>query len=232
MNWADDLGLGYYCYDQFGTGRSAAARAAAPEAMSSPALWSLLLNELRAHLSAVELDSSIIVAHSFGAALYCELVLRWPDFGRAAAVVLSGLCVSRGEFVSTNERRRAELADRYGEDDADSRFSDTYICDPGVLVSSCREALAARPFGNLNMPDSCLEAIGRIDAPVVVTRGERDICSGFQALETKRAARSCAVIEIKGASHYPFLERPEAYFRALSHAIEGLRNEIKENTFR
>ena len=210
---------------------------------------------LRAHLGADRLD---LLAHSAGAALALLYAARHPDRVDSLVLVTPSPRVVGVEVTDDDRRRVAELRrDEPWFPDASAAFdriwsgqateADWTAITPftyGRWDDAAREAdsragaqrnadAAARYYADGAFdPAAVRSALARLSVPVRLVAGEVDV-----ALPPDRAAEyaalfpSAELVVQPGAGHYPWLDDPQAFVRAVegpppphpSHARGGAR---------
>ncbi|KIH83616.1 hypothetical protein UCMB321_2742 [Pseudomonas batumici] len=207
--WCAERSYDCYRYDQF------ACRDRDGFQIDSEQLFAILVEELYRHVSKLKDRDLLIVAHSFGAVLLCEIFQRYEFSQQRIKIVLSGFCPEREEFLQINQKRLESYAREGDERHAENRFFDAHICGKRFMTPEQFQALQVRPMGNVSLRASYLELLGVIRCPVLITYGSEDICSDYQVAKTSEHLVDFRVARFSGAAHYPFIEQTQAYFQEL-----------------
>lgn len=207
--WCAEQSYDCYRYDQF------SCRDREGFHGDSEQLLAILVDELFLHLSKFKDRDLLIVAHSFGAVLLCETLLKYELAQQRIKIVLSGFCPEREEFLLVNQRRLDSYARESDEHHVERRFFDTHICGTQFLSAEQLQAFQVPPMGNISLRDSYLGLLSAISCPVLITYGSEDICSNYQVAKICECLVDCRAAQFSGAAHYPFIERTQAYFQEL-----------------
>ncbi|MBC3365816.1 alpha/beta hydrolase [Pseudomonas sp. SWRI154] len=207
--WCEQQSYDCYRYDQF------SCRDRDGFHGDSEQLLAILVKELYQHLSKFEGRDLLIVAHSFGAVLLCETLLRYEFAQQRIKIVLSGFCPEREEFLLTNQRRLDSYAREGNEHHVEQRFFDLHICGRRFLSAEQLQAFQMPPMGNISLRNSYLDLLSAMRCPVLITYGSEDICTDYQVAKICECLVDCHVVQFPGAAHYPFIERAQAYFHEL-----------------
>jgi pimeloyl-ACP methyl ester carboxylesterase len=207
--WCAEQSYDCYRYDQF------SCRDREGFHGDSKQLLAILVEELFLHLGKFKDRDLLIVAHSFGAVLLCETLMRYELSQQRFKIVLSGFCPEREEFLLVNQKRLDGYAREGDEHGVEHRFFDAHICGTRFLSAEQLEAFQVPPMGNISLRDSYLGLLSAIRCPVLITYGSEDICSDYQVAKTCEYLVDCRVVQLSEAAHYPFIERTQAYFQEL-----------------
>lgn len=207
--WCEKQSYDCYRYDQF------SCRDRDGFHGDSEQLLSILVEELYQHLSKFNGRNLLIVAHSFGAVLLCETLLRYELAQQRIRIVLSGFCPEREEFLLINQRRLDSYAHEGSEHHAEHKFFDLHICGRRFLSAEQLQAFQMPPMGNISLRNSYLDLLSVMNCPVLITYGSEDICSDYQVVKICECLVDCRVAQFPGAAHYPFIERAQDYFQEL-----------------
>lgn len=207
--WCAEQSYDCYRYDQF------SCRDREGFHGDSEQLLAILVEELYQHLCKLKGRDLLIVAHSFGAVLLCETLLRYELAQQRIKIVLSGFCPEREEFLLVNQERLNTYAREGDEHHVEHRFFDAHICSTQFLSAEQLQAFKVPPMGNISLRDSYLALLRAICCPVLITYGSEDICSGYQVAKICEYLVDYRVAQFSGAAHYPFIERGQDYFQEL-----------------
>lgn len=207
--WCEKNSYGCYLYDQFSCGDDERFSGGSED------LLALLVEELWFHLGQLSGTHLVIVAHSFGAVLLCEALQRYDVAQERMKVILSGFCPVRDEFLAVNQRRLDDFAVGASNAVSEELFFDAHICNRDSMTLDQFVALKSKPLGDIVLRDSYLESLDNIRCPVLMTYGDDDICTDYQAAKITERLANCRSIKFSGAAHYPFIEQSHAYFKAL-----------------
>lgn len=213
QEWCLQNSYGCYLYNQF------SYKEDAEFCPGSEELLSLLVEELWFHLCQLRDEHLVIVAHSFGAVLLCEVLQRYDLAQDRVKVVLSGFCPERKEFLTVNQQRLDDFAMQAGPAGADELFFDSHICNKSSLAEDQVVAIKRPPLGDITLRESYLELLGKLRCPVLVTYGDNDICTDYQVEKIRSRLVNCRVVKVTGAAHFPFIEQPREYFQALDRFL-------------
>jgi pimeloyl-ACP methyl ester carboxylesterase len=187
----------------------------------SEQLLAILVDELFLHLSKCRDRDLLIVAHSFGAVLLCETLLKYELAQQRIKIVLSGFCPERKEFLLVNQSRLDSYAHESDEQHVEQIFFDAHICDTRFLNAEQIKAFQVPPMGNISLRDSYLDLLSALSCPVLITYGSEDICTDYQVAKICECLVDCRAVQFSGAAHYPFIERTKAYFQVLDRFISA-----------
>lgn len=213
--WCEEQSYNCYRYDQF------SCRDRENFYGDSEQLLSMLVEEFYQHLSKFKGRDLLIVAHSFGAVLLCETLLRYEFSQQQIKIVLSGFCPEREEFLLINQHRLDSYAGEGDELHAEHRFFDGHICGKRFLSAEQLQAFQEPPMGNISLRDSYLGLLSVISCPVLITYGSDDICSDYQVAKICERLVDCRVAQFSGAAHYPFIEQAQTYFQELDRFMSA-----------
>lgn len=208
-SWCVKRSYQFISYDQF------ACRSDVDFSGDLGAVYDLLVAELHEVIEGISCEQLLIVAHSFGGALLCEVLSKSSFLKGPVKVVFSGFCPDREEYLVTNQGRLQKYTFLLGQSLGERYFSDNHICDLKLLTTAQRCAFIEKPFGDLKLRDSYSDLLGALDFPVLFTYGDKDICTDHQASVASRRLRNCSVFKFASAAHYPFIEQPDSYFKAM-----------------
>ncbi|WP_428510401.1 alpha/beta fold hydrolase [Roseateles sp.] len=208
--WAAGRGDGFLTYDQYGVNRPDCQR------IPDDTLLDHLVAELADVVGRVAPQSEVVLwGHSFGAMLCAHLLGRRPSaLARpVAAAVLSGFCPRRREFLDYNESRlRLSKAE----------FDRRHLCRADPWPEAFARSMRAVPHGDVPLADDYDDVVRAIDVPVLLLRGEHDICSEAQQREVTGLLRNAQAHAVTGASHYLFVEDPDSTFAIADGFLGGL----------
>lgn len=214
-SWCEEQSYDFYRYDQF------SCRDRKGFHVDSEQLIAILVEELYQHLSKFKAQNLLIVAHSFGAVLLCETLLRYELAQQRIKIVLSGFCPEREEFLRINQKRLDSYAHEGEEFHVEHRFFDVHICGKRFLSAEQLQAFQEPPMGNISLRDSYLSLLSLISCPVLITYGSEDICSDYQVAKICERLVDYRVAQFSGAAHYPFIEHSQRYFQELNRFMSS-----------
>jgi pimeloyl-ACP methyl ester carboxylesterase len=211
-------------YDQLGCGRSDE-----PPADSGAYSVARSVDDLRSVLRGLGLDETPhhLYGQSWGGLLAFSHLTRGEDrswAGRARSLTLH----STPSSVPVVEAEANRLVDECGGDVATFMARHNYRGGPG----EAREAGAAAPMpaqlaaayahagttwrgsAAIEGLEARAEAMGLVERPVLVLRGEHDFCTEA-CVEGWRGLREVSFVTVDGASHHTLLEAPEPTLEAL-----------------
>ncbi|WP_264060971.1 proline iminopeptidase-family hydrolase [Mycobacterium montefiorense] len=224
-------------WDQLGCGRS--------ESPSNAELWTMRRSvaELRAVISALNLDRFHLYGHSFGGMLAQQYVLDAPP--QAVSLILSNSLASMQKFAqdvaylkSLLDPATQSVIDHHesaGTTDSDDyqaackTWFETYICRvlpwPAELEHSINNVgvqiyetmFGPSEFsinGNLRTWD-ILDRLAEICLPSLIIAGTFDECTPDHMWEMHRRIKGSRFALFTGSAHMPFIEQPERFDRCM-----------------
>lgn len=207
-----------------------------PQTKGASSGWWRDASDAVAALDRLGLDTADVLAHSAGTRLALSLATRHPDRVRSLALItppstwLSGVGHDGAELVAN--RSEPEVADAYasmlGPDPLDEEaFQRAWEREQpaGYGQWTEREILHA-PVGAMSLaasaawfhgvPSDARERILRAPLPpTLVVGGALDILTGVAPVRAFAERLGAELEMIPDAGHYPWVERPEAFRRAL-----------------
>jgi len=191
-------------------------------------LWDLVLcyDEL---LSGLGLESAVLVGHSFGGMVACELAATFPRRARRLALIAPvGFWRDADPVVNwmllEPSRLRAQLFRDPNGEAARALFGDAG--DPEAAADArVRLTWAMGATGKFiwPLPDKGLKKrIHRVTAPTLLLWGKEDrLVPPVYADEFARRLASARVQTVEGAGHAPHLEQPAAVARMVAEFAGG-----------
>ncbi|MBO3089962.1 alpha/beta fold hydrolase [Cellulomonas dongxiuzhuiae] len=209
------------------------------------------LEALRRHRGVDRLD---LLAHSAGAALAVLYAARYPERVRSLVLVtpsprVVGVAVADADRRAVAERRRDEpwyptawaafgriWTGEATPADADAimpflhgRWDDERRAQLPVLDAGRNDAAAAAYYPEDLDVDGTRAGLAAVRAPVLLLAGELDV-----ALPPERAADYAALFPLAtlavqpGAGHYPWLDDPDGFVRAVSAYLDDRDRAVPE----
>jgi len=224
--------------DQRGGGRSYGAGSADP---------SVLADDVRAVLDAVECEQASLLAHGFGALVAVEVARRWPE--RVERLVLVApwfsMPILADDLLRAARRVLASGDGTFADDPDDPPVGDPSakadeafaLVNPKVLFDALQfpqassrmrlehadaEALlgpqeAEEPVGVWER--DVLDALPALTVPVVVVAGRDDGTCFPRQVEAGLERMPWAHVSLLDAGHYPWLDAPEAFEAVVHEAL-------------
>jgi len=233
--WLDPLGDAFRLvyYDHRGNGRS-----------GRPPLTTLTLAQLaddadalRAHLGH---EKIAVLGHSYGGCVALQYALRYP--GHVARLLLVGTTAAwdyPDELAADLQRRSpsAEVVAAFLDvpaDDAEFARAQKLVAatlgfrafDPerveDLFASTIWSAAACARSRELMAECDVAARLGEIAAPTLILGGRHDFfCPPSQAARLHRGIRRSELVLFERSGHYPFVEEPAAFQRAVRTWIAG-----------
>jgi pimeloyl-ACP methyl ester carboxylesterase len=201
------------------------------------------LEALREHLG---LDHWRIFAHSAASLQAMGYAIKYPATCRGLFIVNGTPNIDDKEYRDDRNARLKKLSrkpwyaaakradDRPSKSDND--FREAFLGDAMPLYfASRRAALKARPYFSAStyhikaftyndMADKFPPAaLARIGTPTAIFVGEQDvITSPFEANRLHCGIKGSTLFTIKSAGHFPWVERPTAFFRDFDRAARKI----------
>ncbi len=191
-------------------------------------LWDLVLcyDEV---FSALGLERAVLVGHSFGAMLACELAAAYPArVTHQALIAPLGFWRDADRVVNWMMLDPARLPEYLFRDPKSepARRMFGVSADPDVAIAArVRLAWAMGSTGKFiwPIPDKGLKKrIHRVTAPTLLVWGKEDrIVPPVYADEFSRRIRGARVQTVDGTGHVPHLEQPQTVARMIREFVAG-----------
>jgi proline iminopeptidase len=240
---AEQLGEKYYTilFDQRGTGLSNLDRLD-----NSTVSMDLMLEDMEALRKHLELESWVLMGHSFGGMLASYYASKYPE--RVQAMILSSSGGVDLELLSSVDIRAA-LTDMQrdslaywsarisnGDTSYHARLQRGKYLAPAYLYDDKHVTVIAERLtqGNMQlngivwndmrrMGFDCKEELKNFQAPVLILHGKQDIVDESIPRKAKALFPNARLVILDRCAHYGWLDRPKAYFQE----IEAFLSESK-----
>jgi proline-specific peptidase len=230
-------------YDQLGCGKS--------DRPEDPSLWVMerFIEELEIVRESLGLEETILLGHSFGAALAVEYLLQKPD--GVKKLVLMGPLISAKMWLEDTARLKSELPpdvlatiekhERAGTTDSDDFreaalvYYDKHVCrvdpKPASYIESI-EGFGRDVFNYMWGPNefTCLgslsqferlERLHEIDVPTLFLCGRYDEATPESVELFHKRMPGSQMHVFEHASHNPQLEQPEEFLQVMREFLNG-----------
>ena len=226
-------------FDQRGTGRSTL------DVVSNETLsLALMVHDIEALRRSLGIDGWVVMGHSFGAVLAMAYAAEHRTAVRT--LILSapaGVDLSYAPTLQANIHSRLTAEENTALELAQSGSSPTYerqlevlsillsayVRDKAHLPSLRRAVIDSRVYvpavGALVMSNLARDnhdlrpGLARLGVPTLILQGDEDPLGLETALEVHHAISSSELVIIPNASHYGWLDNPQAYFAAVRRGV-------------
>ncbi len=230
-----DMGYSVTIFDQRGTGRSPLSAV-----NESTVTMQLMAGDMESLRETLGFEQWTLYGHSFGGMLANFYAARYPERVRAIIHSSSGgldlaLLGSSAELINRNlEPAEIDSLDRWRrlrripgrETEVEEKYANTlakaYVFDQSKVAEVAERlqqgdrALNRLVWANLRrIRFNEKAALASFPAPVLIIQGKQDIIPEQLALTADRIFLNAEVLFLDRCAHYGWLDRPEAYFRAV-----------------
>lgn len=179
-------------------------------------------------LRALKIDAAVVVGHAFGGMAAAELAAHHPE--RISALVLIdafGLWIDSAPVADIFATQPAKLpALLFSDPEGPAALSVLQEPTPEARLNN-QLALGAATHFCWPIPDRDLKRrLYRISAPTLLIWGASDrVVPPIYADAFAKQIRSARKVLVEGASHFPYLERPEEVFGAIDNFVGAFAKE-------
>lgn len=174
-------------------------------------------------LRALNIDAALVVGHAFGGMAAAEFAAHYPE--RVSALVLLdafGLWIDSAPVADIFATHPAKLAALLFADPQSAAAASVLLEPTPETRLNNQLAQGAATHFCWPIPDRDLKRrLYRIDAPTLLIWGASDrVVPPIYADAFARQIRSTTTVLVEGASHFPYLEKPQDVIRAIDDFIE------------
>jgi pimeloyl-ACP methyl ester carboxylesterase len=178
--------------------------------------------DLVAFLRGVVREPALLIGHSLGGMASIYAAAHAPELVRAALLIDPPLYApegplrdERGPFAAVAAQAGMSVPDLIAAGVPPQRAEAVARLDPGVLNMTIDESA----FAGWDT-DALLR---RIECPVTLEHGDRDLGSAIYPDEHERAIaliRHCTVLHMPGTGHAPWMNKPEEWQQAMREFVQ------------